>query len=370
MTDQERALVQQAVTMLKTGVPECDAGDVLEVLEAALAQEQAEPVATFDEVWDAIDWDKWRKEPIRELVRMIHGKTSPRAEPAQGPEGGGALPPPLREPEEFDYGIGSGRFKVVRGAYWWHVLIGDSPTRRGRFHTQAGAEEMAALLLREFRNGAFTQHKTAPAKPVQELHKWREAVINELVTAHIYTGEHDANPRKAVQDAITWNCQVALDPLVSSDAMALVRRGLEEAVQMCEEEGSRIDAGWKSCVDAIRKRIETMCAEGPGGATRAKSGGAAPSAGLSADLAAGPDRTVLSLVRVVCATPSRLTDSEIGEIWFAAKIPGLTETSARILIRAAEERILSGARTAPRGGFGDRAWLADDEEFEGNPSFG
>lgn len=264
-----------------------------------------------------------------------------------------------------------------------------------------------------------------------ELHKWREAIINELVTAHIYTSEHDANPRKAVQDAITWNCQVALDPLVSSDAMALVRRGLEEAVQTCEEEGSRIDAGWKSCVDAIRGRIETMCADGLNGPAQANHywvrrphqrmdaiglgrQKGADERGISfgmtganmhfqigvqrfllayepthqqefefmknmlthaisnigVDPAAGPDSTVTTLVRNVPAPPSRLTDSEIGEIWFAAKIPGLTETSARILIRAAEERILSGARTAPRGGSGDRAWLADDEEFEGNPSFG
>ena len=35
----------------------------------------------------------------------------------------------------------------------------------------------------------------------------------------------------------------------------------------------------------------------------------------------------------------RLTDAEIGEIWFAAKIPGLTETNARLLIRAAERRL-------------------------------
>jgi hypothetical protein len=35
----------------------------------------------------------------------------------------------------------------------------------------------------------------------------------------------------------------------------------------------------------------------------------------------------------------RLTDSEIGEIWFAARIPGLTETDGRRLIRAAEARL-------------------------------
>lgn len=35
----------------------------------------------------------------------------------------------------------------------------------------------------------------------------------------------------------------------------------------------------------------------------------------------------------------RLTDAEIGEVWFAAKIPGLTETQARLLIRAAERKL-------------------------------
>ena len=35
--------------------------------------------------------------------------------------------------------------------------------------------------------------------------------------------------------------------------------------------------------------------------------------------------------------PRRLTDDQIGQIWFAARIPGLTESDARRLIRAAEE---------------------------------
>ena len=40
------------------------------------------------------------------------------------------------------------------------------------------------------------------------------------------------------------------------------------------------------------------------------------------------------------ASERRLTDAEIGEVWFEAKIPGLTETQARLLIRAAERRLL------------------------------
>ena len=39
-----RTAAQLAVTMLKTGMPEYDARDVLEVLEAALAQPEQEPL--------------------------------------------------------------------------------------------------------------------------------------------------------------------------------------------------------------------------------------------------------------------------------------------------------------------------------------
>lgn len=52
--------------------------------------------------------------------------------------------------------------------------------------------------------------------------KWKRAVIDELMTCHIYTAAHENDPRKALQDLISWNVQVALDPLVSSDARALI----------------------------------------------------------------------------------------------------------------------------------------------------
>ena len=34
-----------------------------------------------------------------------------------------------------------------------------------------------------------------------------------------------------------------------------------------------------------------------------------------------------------------LTDDEIGRIWFQCKLPGVTETQARFLIRAAEAKL-------------------------------
>lgn len=54
---------------------------------------------------------------------------------------------------------------------------------------------------------------------------WKEAVINELVVAHIYQAKHDTDPRQAIQDAISWHTSVALDPLVSTDAQKLIKQG-------------------------------------------------------------------------------------------------------------------------------------------------
>ena len=86
--------------------------------------------------------------------------------------------------------------------------------------------------------------------------EWREAVLNELIVAHIYTKEHDTNPRKAIQDAINWNCQIALDPAVSSDARkliaaarearqraeALAERRLAEAQALVKDHATILDA--------------------------------------------------------------------------------------------------------------------------------
>lgn len=49
-----------------------------------------------------------------------------------------------------------------------------------------------------------------------------------------------------------------------------------------------------------------------------------------------------SVTEPLFKAPRRLTDTEIGEIWFAEKIPGLTETDARRLIRAVERRLRGG----------------------------
>lgn len=79
------------------------------------------------------------------------------------------------------------------------------------------------------------------AKWEKEQLTWKEAVLNELIVCHIYNSSHDNDPRKAVQDAITCNCQVALDPTVSSEAQALIDRGAVESRAEIALDTARLD---------------------------------------------------------------------------------------------------------------------------------
>lgn len=63
----------------------------------------------------------------------------------------------------------------------------------------------------------------------REAKKWQDAVIDALVCAHIYTREHDIDPKKAVHDLICWEVSVALDPRVSKKARDLIEQGRREA---------------------------------------------------------------------------------------------------------------------------------------------
>jgi len=80
---------------------------------------------------------------------------------------------------------------------------------------------------------------------------WKAAVIDGLVVSHCIRAEHETNPRKALDDLISWHVAVALDPSVSSDAVKL----LDAEAQACAEE-------CRSCLTAasaeslIRARID------------------------------------------------------------------------------------------------------------------
>lgn len=50
---------------------------------------------------------------------------------------------------------------------------------------------------------------------------WKNAVIDGCVVRHIYTKEHDTDPRKALNDCAVWDQQAAIDPAISEDAQRL-----------------------------------------------------------------------------------------------------------------------------------------------------
>lgn len=54
---------------------------------------------------------------------------------------------------------------------------------------------------------------------------WKEAVIDGLICAHIYSKADEEDPRKALNKLLAWEQSVALDPKVSSAAEALIEQG-------------------------------------------------------------------------------------------------------------------------------------------------
>jgi len=54
----------------------------------------------------------------------------------------------------------SDRYKVVRGAFWWQIQIGDGTQKIGKFYTEVEAMRMASEFLRAFRDGEFVAEKS------------------------------------------------------------------------------------------------------------------------------------------------------------------------------------------------------------------
>ena len=51
--------------------------------------------------------------------------------------------------------------------------------------------------------------------------EWKDAIINACIVDWVYTAEHETNPRKAVNDLLSWAQKIALDPAVSKEAYDL-----------------------------------------------------------------------------------------------------------------------------------------------------
>lgn len=81
-----------------------------------------------------------------------------------------------------------------------------------------------------------------------ETGKWYLAVTDECVICCI--GWDDNDPRKTLKSLIDWNVKMALDPLVSGDAQALLQRGRDEEAEV-----------WKAASEISLRLIEGLKAD-------------------------------------------------------------------------------------------------------------
>lgn len=68
--------------------------------------------------------------------------------------------------------------------------------------------------------------------PAQPAGKWRDTVDDMLSVCHMVASD---DPRESIDRLINWHVSVHMDPLVSSEAQALIDRGRREAAQPTEQ---------------------------------------------------------------------------------------------------------------------------------------
>jgi hypothetical protein len=102
------------------------------------------------------------------------------------------------------------------------------------------------------------------------LGEWKEAVIDATVVDWIFTKAHERDPRKAVNDLLAWQQQIALDPAVSKEAHELHGqiKDLKEAISTeridhngecldCDTQGGhRADCPWLERLRSTRRAAD------------------------------------------------------------------------------------------------------------------
>jgi hypothetical protein len=91
--------------------------------------------------------------------------------------------------------------------------------------------------------------RAAPA-PQPSADPWRNAVDQMLLTSE-QTASDD--PRESIDRLIDWHVSVAMDPLVSSDARALIQRGRDEVAAQPSAEPSELVRAARTVVNEWRE---------------------------------------------------------------------------------------------------------------------
>jgi hypothetical protein len=82
-----------------------------------------------------------------------------------------------------------------------------------------GLADVARKELARHEQASSTSADIAAAIESEQLNPWKAELIDALVCSHILQKEHYSSPRKALNDLIAWDIQVATDPRVSSTAL-------------------------------------------------------------------------------------------------------------------------------------------------------
>lgn len=98
---------------------------------------------------------------------------------------------------------------------------------------------------------------------------FKEAVLDELVSLH---ASPDGTARELVKKVIELNCQIALDPRVSSEASGLVVDGLQRAAHACRIASLKPEANCSLCISAIEDAILRESAGGKSAAQESSNG--------------------------------------------------------------------------------------------------
>lgn len=91
------------------------------------------------------------------------------------------------------------------------------------------------------------------AMPQSSDGPWKRAVIDALICSHIYRAEHENDPRKALNDLMIYETQLALDPQVSEDAQALVDRGRQAVIR--GSSALTLTTGWRPSDETVYLRL-------------------------------------------------------------------------------------------------------------------
>lgn len=90
-----------------------------------------------------------------------------------------------------------------------------------------------------------------PNSKMRRKIEFKDYVIDQLVVCGIYSKAHDYDAVKAVNDLISWNVQVALDPRVSSDAVKLQNEAYRKAASLC------LDKDYPFDIDILRNSTKS-----------------------------------------------------------------------------------------------------------------